>query len=365
MIEKKRDYPITLDDSSVTTTAQGEEDALASTESNGSTTEVNEDVQTQTENRNDTTKMIAETQTRKIATNMNDDETTSTMERTTKSIRAVQTDDMKETTSVTDDAPTNYNEGTSGGTVTQRTDSESSTKYEPVTESTGHNSQNRKIATEGATEDTEVSYSTNNMPVEENSSLVSDQPETSSSNGGQESHETQSTTIVVDDELTAKDTTTNTFNLNVRAKLDETQNQKTEIPVFVSTKKISRILGGPKEINEDKYSQISRSFRIFLKDFVNIISSAVREEELSQEKSTFHFNESDPEPSEENSPFVESAEIYDLLNKHFQKNPENDLGSGNGLGHQRREYDSYDSTARTDYDGSDYKSEEASGAESD
>ena len=93
----------------------------------------------------------------------------------------------------------------------------------------------------------------------------------------------------------------------------------------VTTSMISRILGGPKKFDDDKFSQIANSFKIFLKDFVDIISSDVKEK-LSREKSTVQFIASD--------------------NNSAAPNPKDDLGNENGY-----VYDVGDYSYATDYQG--------------
>ena len=98
-----------------------------------------------------------------------------------------------------------------------------------------------------------------------------------------------------------------------------------ENPIFVTPRKISRNLGGPKKFENDKFSTISHSFKIFLQDFVNIISSAVKEK-LSPEKPTFQFRESSPIK-------------------------QNDIGKENGFVYDGDDY-SYATSLQPSYDGS-------------
>ena len=58
--------------------------------------------------------------------------------------------------------------------------------------------------------------------------------------------------------------------------------------ITTSPPTISRILKGPKQLEHEKFSKISHSFKIFLNDFVNVISSDVMEK-LSQKGSTFQL----------------------------------------------------------------------------
>ena len=78
-----------------------------------------------------------------------------------------------------------------------------------------------------------------------------------------------------------------------------------------------------------KFSQISNSFKIFLKDFVDIISSDVKEK-LSREKSTVQFIASDKNSA--------------------APNQKNDLGNENGY-----VYDGGDYSYGYGYDGTDYQ----------
>ena len=99
-----------------------------------------------------------------------------------------------------------------------------------------------------------------------------------------------------------------------------------DVSIFVTPQKISRILGGPKKFEDDKFSPIYHSFKTFIQDFVNIISSAVNEK-LSQEKPTFQFRESSPIK-------------------------QNDLGKENGFVYDGDDYSYATSAVQPSYDGS-------------
>ena len=102
-----------------------------------------------------------------------------------------------------------------------------------------------------------------------------------------------------------------------------------DVSIFVTPQKISRILGGPQKFEDDKFSPIYHSFKTFIQDFVNIISSAVKEK-LSQEKSSFQFRESSPIK-------------------------QNDLGKENGFVYDGDDYNYATSAVQPSYDGSGYR----------
>ena len=296
------------------------------TNNNEITTEIVEDVQTQTNNIEDTTKVTFDVQTDNFdsTTKINEDDITINLDSTTNIIEDVQTNDMKVTTSVM----------------------ESTAPKRPQ-----HKSPNRNILTEVAIEDDQVLSDINeenaqrqrdvNNSLGDNSSeekeipfstLVDQQAQLSSDTIPQLlNYEKQSTTHAVEEEQTeaAKDTTPNL------SKPADDEQSSFKVDKSVTTNIISRILSGPKKFDDDKFSQISNSFKIFLKDFVDIISSDVKEK-LSREKSSFQFIASDKDSA--------------------APNQKDDLGNENGYVYDGGDY-SYG------YDGTDYKGEIGSGSE--
>ena len=196
-----------------------------------------------------------------------------------------------------------------------------------------HKSPNRNIVTEVAVVDDQVLSDINkenaqrdvNNSLGDNkskemifSTLVDQQAQLSSDTVPHlSSDEKQSTTHALEEEQSeaAQDTTPN---------LSKPDDEQISIKP-VTTSMISRILGGPKKFDDDKFSQIANSFKIFLKDFVDIISSDVKEK-LSREKSTVQFIASD--------------------NNSAAPNPKDDLGNENGY-----VYDVGDYSYATDYQG--------------
>ena len=262
------------------------------------TTEIVEDVQTQTNNIEDTTKLTFDVQTDNFdsTTKINEDDITINLDSTTNIIEDVQTNDMKVTTSVM----------------------ESTAPKRPQ-----HKSPNRNILTEVAIEDDQVLSDINeenaqrqrnvNNSLDDNSSeemlfstLVDQQAQLSTDTIPHLlNDEKQSTTLAVEEEQSdaAQDTTPN---------LSKQDDKQSSIKP-VTTNMISRILGGPKKFDDDKFSQISNSFKIFLKDFVDIISSDVKEK-LSREKSTVQFIASDKNsaaPNQKNDLGNENGYVYD------------------------------------------------------
>jgi len=159
-----------------------------------------------------------------------------------------------------------------------------------------------------------------NVPRDENNSsgetFSKDSPSTLLDQQGQISSESipelisekKTTNLAPEGDLVSQDTTPSYQSDAIDHTISDDSTFGSENPIFVTTKKISRILGGPKMFEDDKFSTISHSFKIFLQDLVNIISSAVKEK-LNPEKPTFQFRESSP--IKQNDLSKENGFVYD------------------------------------------------------
>ena len=271
------------------------------------TTEIVEDFQTQTNNIEDTTKVMFDVTTGIIdsTTKINEDDITINLDSTTNIIEEdVQTNDMKLTTGVRE------------STVPKRAQ---------------HKSPNRNIVTQVAIEDYRVLSDINDENAQKQkdvnnslgynnseemifSTLVDQQAQLSSDTVPHlSSDEKQSTTHALEEEQSeaAQDKTPN---------LSEPDDEQSSIKP-VTTNMISRILGGPKKFDDDKFAQIANSFKIFLKDFVDIISSDVKEK-LSREKSTV------PNPRNDHG---NETHVYVLYGDYYDGTtylPTGEIGSG-------------------------------------
>ena len=186
-----------------------------------------------------------------------------------------------------------------------------------------------------------------NVPRDENNSsgetFSKDTPSTLLDQQGQISSESipeliisekKSSNLAPEGDLASQDTTPPHQSDAIDHTISDDSTLGSENPIFVTPEKASRILGGPKMFEDDKFSTISHSFKTFLQDFVNIISSAVKEK-LSPEKPTFQFRESSPIK-------------------------QNDLGKENGFVYDGDDY-SYATSLQPSYDGSGALQDDGSG----
>ena len=157
------------------------------------------------------------------------------------------------------------------------------------------------------------------------STLLDQQGQISSESIPELLSEKKTTNLAPEGDLVSQDTTPSYQSDAIDHTISDDSTFGSENPIFVTPKKISRILGGPKKFEDDKFSTISHSFKIFLQDLVNIISSAVKEK-LSPEKPTFQFRESSPIK-------------------------QNDLGKEDGFVYDGDDY-SYATSVQPSYDGS-------------
>ena len=236
-----------------------------------------------------------------------EDDTTVNVDRTTKvedvqpdkddrtpEVEDVQTDNVMRTTIMIDKSPTKYKEGIDKGT---QTNSVMESTRENLYQSTASpkrphsRSHNRQIVTEVTKQDSDIKNENeqrddNNSPGNNSSeinfsTLFDQQPQLSSETIRDLDTDIQKTTHAVEEDqsVAAKDILT--YHQSSTPDAGNTPDGKT--PTM-----ISRILNGPKQLEDDKFLQISDSFKTFLIDFVNIISSDLMEK-LSRKGSTIQF----------------------------------------------------------------------------